>query len=64
LKVLSVSALSVSTVRETPGIYFLASGPVRLGVPRAPVQVKTLLLRIVAGGCATKRLYILMLERV
>jgi len=34
-----------STVRETgkPGKYFLARGPVRLGVPRAPMQVKTLL---------------------
>jgi len=26
-----------------PGEYILAKGPVRLGVPRAPMQVKTLL---------------------
>ena len=36
-----------------PGKYFLARGPVRLGVPRAPMQVKTLL--FVGAACSTIR---------
>jgi len=41
--VLGVSYLVLCTVYWKPGKYFLARGPVRLGVPRAPMQVKTAL---------------------
>jgi len=39
-----------------PGKYFLARGPVRLGVPRAPMQVKTAPQRVVqeCSGAVTR----------
>ena len=37
-----------------PGKYFLARGPVRLGVPRAPMQVKTALLVVTVSVACLK----------
>jgi len=41
--VLGVSYLVSCTVYWKEGKYFLARGPLRLGVPRAPMQVNTAL---------------------